>query len=501
MNNKSKKALRKSIKKMKRQVQTQKGITLVALVVTIIILIILATVAINFAFGSNGLIRRAEEARDYYANDTKYTDESISNVTAYLNGLISGVEGGDTLPADGSFSEEKGVNTPKLASNMKLVTFNSSDNTWIPDETNSGYSYEEQTGTTEDGGTSEWANAEVTIDGITSYFVWIPRYAYKITYYTNEDKTEISRTPTTYGTIDVKFIKGTGNLAADGATVCKYADDPTLDTTTDYIIHPAFTANADLGGGFGNNNGTNDNGISGIWVGKYEASLANKADGTNIVINSSTDGNILLKTPEHTDKTIVTKPGYSSWRYIDIGKMYTNALAYSTDLQSHMLKNSEWGAVAYLTESQYGRNGTEVTINNNGSTYFTGGGDDNAYVTNANQSSTGNVYGIYDLSGNAWEYLAAAYQNRSEIGTTNGSTKYATVYNGTSANVAYKYGDATHETSRWHSDYASFVNSGDPFFSRGGSYVDAASSTGVFCFHGYSGDADSNNSFRLALVV
>src|SRR5690625_1392848 len=99
---------------MKRQVQTQKGITLEALVVTIIILIILAKVAINFAFGSNGLIRRAEEERDYYANDTKYTDESISNVPAYLNGLISGVEGGDTLPTDGSFSEEKGVNTPKL---------------------------------------------------------------------------------------------------------------------------------------------------------------------------------------------------------------------------------------------------------------------------------------------------------------------------------------------------------------------------------------------------
>ena len=500
MNNKSKKALRKSIKKMQRQVQTQKGITLVALVVTIIILIILATVAINFAFGSNGLIRRAEEARDYYANDTKYTDESISNVTAYLNGLISGVEGGDTLPADGSFSEEKGVNTPKLASNMKLVTFNSSDNTWIPDETNSGYSYEEQTGTTEDGGTSEWANAEVTIDGITSYFVWIPRYAYKITYYTNEDKTEISRTPTTYGTIDVKFIKGTGNLAADGATVCKYADDPTLDTTTDYIIHPAFTANADLGGGFGNNNGTNDNGISGIWVGKYEASLANKADGTNIVINSSTDGNILLKTPEHTDKTIVTKPGYSSWRYIDIGKMYTNALAYSTDLQSHMLKNSEWGAVAYLTESQYGRNGTEVTINNNGSTYFTGGGDNNAYVTNKNQSSTGNVYGIYDLSGNAWEYVAAGYSNRSEIGTTNGSTKYATVYSGTNENTDYKYGDATYETSGWNSDDAIFVASYAPFFERGGAYH-SASNAGVFYFTYLSGLANGGRSFRLALVV
>ena len=62
--------------------------------VTIIILIILATVAINFAFGSNGLIRRAEDARDYYSNDTAYTDESMANVESYLDELISGVGGG-----------------------------------------------------------------------------------------------------------------------------------------------------------------------------------------------------------------------------------------------------------------------------------------------------------------------------------------------------------------------------------------------------------------------
>ena len=161
--------------------------------------------------------------------------------------------------------------------------------------------------------------------------------------------------------------------------------------------------------------------------------------------------------------------------------MFTVAKAYAPNLESHMLKNSEWGAVAYLTESKYGRNGTEVTINNNGTTYFTGGGDNNAYVTKTNQSSTGNVYGIYDLSGNASEYVAAGYVNKSEIETTNGSTKYATVYDGTSASTAYKYGDATNETSGWHSDDAFFVYSQGPFFVRGGLYSDG-DSAGVFYF-------------------
>ena len=64
--------------------KNQKGITLVALVITIIILIILATVAISFAFGNNGLINRAQDASAHYANDTKYTEQSITNVEKFL---------------------------------------------------------------------------------------------------------------------------------------------------------------------------------------------------------------------------------------------------------------------------------------------------------------------------------------------------------------------------------------------------------------------------------
>lgn len=69
--------------------KNERGITLVALVITIIILIILATVAISFAFGNNGLINSAEDARDYYANDTTYTADSITNVESYLDRIVA----------------------------------------------------------------------------------------------------------------------------------------------------------------------------------------------------------------------------------------------------------------------------------------------------------------------------------------------------------------------------------------------------------------------------
>ena len=380
-----------------------------------------------------------------------------------------------------TYDEQKGVNAPQLKGNMELVKYDEGTKQWVTDETNSEYSYEEQSGTTENGGTSHWANARVTIDDVESYFVWIPRYAYKI--------------DSTNKTIDVKFIKNTGNVAADG-TVCKYADDPTLNTATDYIIHPAFTTNADLGGGW-------DTELSGIWIGKYESARSNS--------NGTTQG---------TSDKIKVQPNVTSWRdaSMTIGDYYTVSLNYSQDLKSHMLKNSEWGAVAYLTHSKYGRNGTEVTINNN-SNYLTGNAGDsisatasattNAYNTEKGvlASSTGNVYGIYDMSGGAYEYVAAYYNGSTNLtegnsfASQNGaSDMYATVYMGTTLSSAYKYGDATYEVKGWNGDTGDFISSTYPFFKRGGQY-DSISTSGIFFTEGFFRQAYDRLTFRISLVT
>lgn len=76
--------------------KNQKGITLVALVITIIILIILATVAISFAFGQNGLIPYAEDASDYAANDEAATAKLLNDAVEYLE--AHGQAGEGTLP-------------------------------------------------------------------------------------------------------------------------------------------------------------------------------------------------------------------------------------------------------------------------------------------------------------------------------------------------------------------------------------------------------------------
>ena len=456
----------------------ESGITLIALVITIVILIILATATINATFGENGLLKQSEKAKDITSNSIEGEEKNINQILSEYENIIAG--GSQiAIPADGSYNQDKKVNSPKLGNNMELVMFDEEKQEWVKDKTNSEYSYigKEDTG---DNNQSKWANAKVTtqVNGqsVESYFVWIPRYAYKITYYTDESKQTISQTPTVYGTIDIKFIKGTGKEASDG-TPCKYlSDNP---TASDYIIHPAFTNDVDNGGW--------NSEIPGIWVAKYEA--------------SSVEGNTNTSEGDNTtEKHVKVESGVSSWRNIDIGNMYTVSYNYARELESHMLKNSEWGAVAYLTESKYGRNGTEVTINNNGETYYTGGGVDKAYISNVKQSTTGNVYGIYDLSGNSWEYVAAAYNNRNEIGTSDGSTKYATVYRGTNISSDFKKGDATYETSAWNGDNASFVSLNYPMFVRGGSFNNE-DIAGIFYFGGHNGSGFSNYSFRLTLTL
>ena len=174
------------------------------------------------------------------------------------------------------------------------------------------------------------------------------------------------------------------------------------------------------------------------------------------------------------------------FRNVKIGDMYTSAKEYldfengEEYIKSHMLKNSEWGAVAYLSESEYGRNRNKIEINDEN--YITAMGD---MIKNQKQSSTGNLTGIYDLVGGAWEYVAVYYlngenlDNGSPFTTKKESDEYSTVYNMEDCSLAYKPGDATFETLRWYGEAGNFFSSETPFLNRGGVFVNG-SYAGIF---------------------
>jgi len=357
---------------------------------------------------------------------------------------------------------------------------NTSDTNW--------YNYQAQSQAT-DGKTSSWANVKMT-DG--SYYVWIPRYCYKIIYFdtephandyringlTTENNAWIQGYSTVYGILDKnkKVIDGTSpNI--------NQVDRVKTEGYTDYVPHPAFlgVGYEDLGGGFG----TSSKGTPGFWMAKFEASnSANKP---------------------------LSVPNVQSWKGNPVGTMYTNAYNYNRTYDSHLIKNSEWGAVAYLTHSRYGRNGSEVRINNNTEGYtgwgatthnaaqvsYNGMSTANLWTGQYGQlaSTTGNVAGVYDMSGGTWEYVAVF--NRLYSGTyyTNygasfasylgNSTKYATAYDNTNAlRYAIKFADFAdgRDTSRtgdamrevwvkddagWFVDYSYFVSLQYPFLNRG----------------------------------
>ena len=426
----------------------------------------------------------------------------MNELAEYMENMLNGIGGGSTpeeptLPSDGTYSETKGVNTPKLTSEMTPIKWDTETNDWI-ETTGSDpewYSYTETD--------KKWANVKVEVDGVESYFVWIPRYAYSITSGYHSSST---------GTIEVEFLKGTSNEIGDSEA----ATNITITNESgagNWNVHPAFNYGQP---------------VSGLWVAKFEAS---PVGATTDVANSEYDG---------IDKKLQVVPGVSSWRSITISNIYDVCKAYNEGLNSHLMKNDEWGAVAYLSKSEYGKENEEVWINNS-SSYITGSagnsasassntGTTNDYTSTqgVKASTTGTVYGVYDMSGGAWEYVAGYVNNGHSNLTTYGSslvnstdaktknvyTKASTDNNTNNYNAnAGVYGDAVYETSSgtyngsgtsnnqsWYGDYSDFPYSSLPFFIRGGA-CDNGSTAGVFCFYGNDGIAYSYNSFRPVLIA
>ncbi len=357
-----------------------------------------------------------------------------------------------------------------------------------------------------DYGNSKWANS-TTEDG--SMWVWIPRFAYKITYDDPNDKSK-------GGTIDVRFLIGTSDQYYDNGGNIQTAKratskDEIVDTTSDYYVHPAFTDETNLDFA----NGGWDKEITGIWVAKFEAGYPT---GNNSAPKVSSNVNYTAKSSNVLPiESGVVGDGYNGESYQEprnwLDGIYgetTTAIKYPTfqpvtytmnyinhsdvyniskaltdngniyglnniSTDSHLMKDSEWGAIAYLSWSKYGTNKIEpyinnITANNNIQSIYAITGlttgektarekeitqDDINNINNKNgnvaingiyswnqiegqkASSTLNMYGVYDLNGGVWEKTAGYITNGNINATTNGavlisngdiSTKYTMVY-------------------------------------------------------------------------
>ena len=309
------------------------------------------------------------------------------------------------------------VNKPILLNDMKKVTWEANGDEIIAENDIEWYSYSSKD--------KKWANTKLPDD---SLYVWIPRFAYKL-----DDNL-----------IDIIFLEGTSNQGFDGS-----------DLPTGYVVHPAFQAGTSTSYA----NGEYSKEISGIWVSKFENKITeNTATGTGktkYLLQSLPSVNI----SENPSLKFAEAIQYAREMEIDLASYGFKAssgtnLSMDSDynfvedyelLDTHLIKNSEWGAVTYLSYSKYGtkKANLKTTINT-----YTGGV--NGFKKDLGLSSTGTIHGIYDLSNVTKEYVAAGTASYikpidSIQGTgTASSIPYLTIYNEEIANNAI-VGDAMNE--------------------------------------------------------
>lgn len=87
-------------RKEKRVESKEKGITLVALVITIIVLLILAGVTISMVVGDNGIITKAQQAKQNMANATAEEEQLIQNLSNAMNAISEEGSGGSEIPPE-----------------------------------------------------------------------------------------------------------------------------------------------------------------------------------------------------------------------------------------------------------------------------------------------------------------------------------------------------------------------------------------------------------------
>ncbi len=470
---------------------------------------ILLTGTITYAVGS------VIESKSVLYNRT-ISGGSSDNVQGSIDELYK-MSGVSTTP----YKEEilNGAD-PVLGDGMIPVTLDKKGKVKYANLNTQWYCYEEK----------KWANAVIlkqspsksyktgdiiSEDDIESYFVWVPRFKYKVWNTSSADGYQQNLANTQNSANSIWHITGSARLID-----VEFEDKSATASSGTYLTHPAFTT-------FG---------VSGLWFAKFETS--------------------------GTTGAITVKPNVTSLRGTTVGDFWHAFYNYrnvngehNPNLDPHMIKNTEWGAAAYLSHSAYGI-GTEININNN-QNYLTGysaaaNTDQSSYtgtygtktVTDNDgpavtkpyntpigylASTTGNITGIYDMSGGAHEYVAGyldPYGVTSSGGVASGlkvtdlaKEQYFDKYSGATTGSSYSkriLGDATGELgpfyyymekngsnyshNGWYADGSDFVEPRYSWFGRGGPYDDGVLA-GQFHFHRFTGEAFGYLGSRLVLAV
>ena len=83
--------------KTKIKNKQEKGITLIALVVTIVVLLILAGVSISLVLNNNGVISKAKDAKNQYAEAQTNEEKQLNEVSDWIDTKVGDTTGGGSV--------------------------------------------------------------------------------------------------------------------------------------------------------------------------------------------------------------------------------------------------------------------------------------------------------------------------------------------------------------------------------------------------------------------
>ena len=389
-----------------------------------------------------------------------------------------------------------GANEPVLASNMIPVYYDETSDVWKKADVNNNnsnyqwYSYEssgDKKGmwanavTVKDTNRQTYLNATpgtiIPMDDINTMWVWIPRFKVNTTDFTlirgkdsgycledGEGRTTNTKEECEKLGPGIYWVSHYKNPGAIDITFVK-ENEKAIDSFT-----------------FG------DKELSGFWFAKFATSHS--------TLSSSTIDNNLGCTNETCSNAngIIIKPNVTSLRYNNISNFFYasrsmeqtgNSFGFvSSEVDTHMSKNNEWGVVAYLTHSIYGRcNNSTNCVNvsrSSNEVYNTTSGKDT--------STTGTIYGVYNMNDGKKEYVMGVladtngnprsgddssqtsgftgmeYNGTMYTGVPFPDSKYYNLYSGNyyeeSAQIGSKYiGHALKETDSWYGERIGYMQS------------------------------------------
>ena len=338
----------------------ERGITLIALVVTIVVLLILAGVSISLVLNNNGVISKAKDAREQYAEAQTNDEKQLNEVSDWIDTKVGDTTGGsDYNPASEGVSIPAGFYYVGGTKDSGLV---------ISDNANDKEKYKGQ--------------STVGTDLVGNQFVWIPVdniTDYKRTAYSSNVATGITDTTTNsekinlYSTSDSQY--STEALPEDEKTSVEKN--------------------------------------KGYYIGRYEAGD-----------KESTEAKTLREDGASTSNTITVKAGQAPYKYVTITQAKSLAEGFSTkqgytSVKSKLVSSYAWDtAIAFIqkTNSDYGRSSpqgnyknaetfTYTDIKGQGQTKVKGSSSGTPIPT----GQTTGVCNIYDMGGNVWEWTTESY--------------------------------------------------------------------------------------------